>query len=175
MVARLQKGYDDLTDPASRAKRIAEIKAIAPKVKDPDYLDKMMKADAAIAASAEKTLRGPITDAERKVAAVEQELAAAQAAAAALPAADRAGPACYASQDRVSRFKRAPADGCVPLIRPNWALFNPALPRSAPQLLVISHVSRCLAGPKPIHAGGCAANKRLLESIDRQALLAWLQ
>jgi hypothetical protein len=40
---------------------------------------------------------------------------------------------------------------------------------------VISHVSRCIDGPKPIHAGGCAANKRLLETIDRQALLAWLQ
>ena len=171
-----RRGTDDLTDPARRAKRTADIKAIAPKVKDPDYLDKMMKADAAMAASAEKTLRGPITDAEKQVATVERELATAQAAAAALPAADRAAPACYASQDRVSRFKRAPADGCVPLIRPNWAVFNPALPRSAPQILVIAHVSRCTGdGPKPIHAGGCAANKRLLETIDRQALLAWLQ
>ncbi len=53
------------------------------------------------------------------------------------------------------------------------ALFNPALPRSAPQLFVFGHVSRCLDGPKSIHAG--PANKRLLESIDRQALLAWLQ
>ena len=175
VVTRLQAGYADLTDPAKRAKRIANIKAIAPQVKDPTYLDKMMKAEEAVAASAEKTLRGPIVDAEKAVAAVERELATAQATAAALPAADRAAPACYASQDRVSRFKRAPADGCVPLIRPNWALLNPALPRSAPQLLVIHHVSRCLDGPKPIHAGGCAANKRLLETIDRQALLAWLQ
>ena len=175
VVARLQKGYDDLTDPAKRAKRIAEIKAIAPMSKDPNYLDKMMKADAAVAASAEKTMRGPITDAEKEVAAVERELATAQAAAAALPAADRAAPACYASQDRISRFQRAPAAGCVPLIRPNWALFNPALPRSAPQILVIGHVSRCIDGPTSIHAGGCAANKRLLETIDRQALLAWLQ
>jgi len=176
VVSRLQANYADLTDPAKRAKRVADIKAIAPMAKDPDYLDKMMKAEAAMAASAEKQLRGPITDAEKTVAAVERELAAAQAAAAGLSAADRAAPGCYASQDRVSRFKRAPADGCVPLIRPNWALFNPALPRSAPQLLVISHFTGCVGdGPKPIHAGGCAANKRLLESIDREALLAWLQ
>ena len=79
-----------------------------------------MKADAAMAASAEKALRGPITDAETTVAAVERELAIAQAATAALPAADREAAACYASQDRVSRFKRAPVDGCVPLVRPNW-------------------------------------------------------
>jgi len=176
VVSRLQANYADLTDPAKRAKRVADIKAIAPMAKDPDYLDKMMKAEAAMAASAEKQLRGPITDAEKTVAAVERELAAAQAAAAGLSAADRAAPACYASRDRASRFKRAPADGCVPLIRPNWALFNPALPRSAPQILVISHFSGCVGdGPKPIHAGGCAANKRLLESIDREALLAWLQ
>jgi hypothetical protein len=105
VAARLQTQYDDIKDPAKRAKRIA--------------------------------------DAAKNVAAVERELATAQAAAAAVPALDRAAPACYASQDRVSRFKRAPADGGD--------------------------------GPKPIHAGGCAANKRLLESIDRQALLAWLQ
>jgi len=47
-VARLQARYDEIKDPAARAKRIAEYKAIAPMVKDPDYLAKMMKADAAI-------------------------------------------------------------------------------------------------------------------------------
>jgi hypothetical protein len=42
-------------------------------------------------------------------------------------------------------------------------------------VLVIGHFASCFEGPKPLHAGGCAANRRLLESLDRQALLAWLQ
>ena len=174
-MARLQARYDEIKDPAARAKRIAEYKAIAPMVKDPDYLAKMMKADAAIEAGADKLL-GPIADASKAAAAVEKELAVAQAAVTALPAPDRVAPACYASQDRLSRFKRGPVDGCVPLVRPNWAFFNPALPRSAPQILVIGHFAGCVGDvPKPLHAGGCAANTRLLESIDRLALLAWLQ
>lgn len=107
----------------------------------------------------------------------EQELAGARSAAAALSAADRAAPACY-SMDKtaLARFRRSPAAGCDPLVRPNWKLFNPALSRSAPQLLTISHFDRCLGGDgKYPHPGGCAANLRLLESIDKAALLAWLQ
>ena len=69
-----------------------------------------------------------------------------------------------------------PSPGCDPLVRPNWKLFNPALPRSAPQVLTISHFDQCLnPNRKEIHVGGCVANKRLLESIDKAALLAWLQ
>jgi hypothetical protein len=61
-------------------------------------------------------------------------------------------------------------------VRPNWKLFNPALPRSAPQLLTIGHFEGCLGADKKfIHVGGCTANKQLLESIDRAALLAWVQ
>lgn len=85
---------------------------------------------------------------------------------------------CYASGDKVSlsRFRRGPAPGCDPLVRPNWKLFNPALPRSAPQLLTIAHVEQCLVPDrKVLHPGGCEANKRLLAAIDKAALLAWLQ
>lgn len=174
--ATLQARYDELKSPAARAKRVAEYKAMAALVKDPDYLAKMMKVDAAIEAGAD-VLLPQLAEATKEAAGIERELAAAKAASAALTAADRAAPACYASQDPVplSRFRRAPAGGCVALVRPNWALFNPALPRSAPQVLVIGHFASCFDGPKPLHAGGCAANRRLLESLDRQALLAWLQ
>jgi hypothetical protein len=177
VTARLQARYDELKSPAARAKRVADYKAIAAISKDPGYLDKMMKVDATIEARADELLK-PLGDATRTSAAIEQELAAARAAGAALSPDDRAAPACYAAQAStpLSRFKRAPAAGCVALVRPNWAFFNPALPRSAPQVLVISHFAGCLGdGPKPIHAGGCAANMRLLQSLDRQALLAWLQ
>jgi hypothetical protein len=177
IVTRLQTQHDDLKDPVKRAKRVAEYKALAAQVKDPGYLDKMMKVDAAMEANA-ATLLGPIRQAEGEATTIERELTAATTASAALSAADRVAPACYSSREAVSfeRFKRAPADGCVALVRPNWARFNPALPRSAPQVLAIGHFSSCFVDEvKSIHAGGCAANRRLLESIDRQALLDWLK
>ena len=98
--------------------------------------------------------------------------------AAGLSAADKAAPACYASRDTVSisRFRRAPSSGCDPLVRPNWKLFNPALPRTAPQVLTVWNWDQCLVPDRRVlHVGGCEANKRLLESIDKAALLAWLQ
>lgn len=177
-VAKLQAGYEDATDPVKRAKRIADYKAIAPLTKDPaGYMDMMMKAERSIEASAATRL-GPIGVAQTQVTAIERELATATAASAALTLAERAAPACYAREDPVSlsRFRRTPGAACVALVRPNWTFFNPALPRSAPQILVITHFSSCfVAELAPLHAGGCTANKRLLESIDQQALLAWLQ
>lgn len=177
VVARLRKQQDELTSPASRDKRIAEYKALAKLSKDPDYLDKMMKVEQRMEASVAQLL-GPIKDAEAQAATVERELAAANAALAALPAADRTAPACYASQERSSlaRFKNNPGANCTAIVRPNWKLFNPALPRSAPQVVVIGHFERCLDADQPApHAGGCPANRKLLETIDKQAILAWLQ
>lgn len=75
------------------------------------------------------------------------------------------------------RMEANVADGrCIAIERLNWKLFNPALPRSAPQVLVVAHFEPCLIADQPaLHAGGCAANRKLLEIIDRQAILAWLQ
>jgi hypothetical protein len=176
-VARLQSAYDDMKDPKKREERMAQYRKIAPLQKDPAYVDKM----AAVEAQKEKqadTMLPQIASAKAVVTKSEQELAGVKATAAELPAADRAAPACYAGRDAVSvsRFRRAPAAGCDPLVRPNWKLFNPSLPRWAPQLLTITQFDGCLraVGP-PLHVGGCAANKRLLESIDKAALRAWLQ
>jgi hypothetical protein len=174
---RLQAGYDDMTDPKKREQRIAEYRTLAPLVKDPTFMDQMTKAEAAKEKQA-ATLLPQIAAAKAVVAKSEQELAGARAMAAALSAADKVAPACYASGDKVSlsRFRRGPAPGCDALVRPNWKLFNPALPRSAPQLLTIGHFAGCLVADRTyIHVGGCVANKRLLESVDRAALLAWLQ
>jgi hypothetical protein len=61
-------------------------------------------------------------------------------------------------------------------VRANWKLFSAALPRSAPQILTITNFDQCLVADRQVlHVGGCSANKRLLESIDKAALLAWLQ
>jgi hypothetical protein len=176
-LSRVQKGYDDIMDPKKRQQRIAEYQKIAPLQKDPAFVDKMTKMEDAKQQMAGREILPEIATEKAIVTKSEQDLAAAKAMAAALSAADKAAPACYASgAQSLARFRRAPAAGCDPLVRANWAMFNPALPRSAPQLLTISKFASCLI-PDRIdpHVGGCVANKRLLQSIDKAALMAWLQ
>lgn len=175
---RVQKQYDEARDPARRADRLAEFTQLAPKVKDPAYLDKMVKADATIEAELAKIV-GPDGPTARHLAEVDRELAAVHAVLTALPSADRAAAACYAAGNPAGpgKFTKDLAPGCLPVVRPNWKLFNRALPRSAPQLLVIGHAVRCLgiAPQPPSNRGGCAANRQLLEGLDQRAVLAWLQ
>ena len=147
-------------------------------MKDPAFLEKMTKAEAEIEKQADKTWLPQIATVKAIVTKSEQELASVRATAAGLSPADKAAPACYASGDKVSvsRFQRAPSPGCTPLVRPNWKLFNPALPRSAPQVLTITGFFPCLRPEaQKAHVGGCRANVRLLESIDKAALLASVQ
>jgi hypothetical protein len=177
VAARLRTQHDELTNPGRRAQRIAEYKKLATMSKDPDYLDKMMKVEQRMEANVAALLE-PIKVADAQVAAIERDLTAANAALAALPAASRAAPACYASQERssLSRFRNNPDRNCIAIVRPNWKLFNPALPRSAPQVVVIAHFERCLTSDQPaLHAGGCSANRKLLEAIDTQSIYSWLQ
>ena len=177
-VARVQKGYDDAKDPKKREERLAQYRKIAPQVKDPAYMEKMTKAEDQIALRADKEFLPQLAIVKEQATKSEQELAAAKAAAAGLSPADKAAPACYAAGDKVSlsRFRRGTSPGCEPLVRANWKLFNPALPRSAVQLLTINGFSRCLVpGRKTPHVGGCTAMMRLLESIDKVALTALLQ
>jgi hypothetical protein len=176
VVARYQKSYDDLIDPAQRAKRLADYKLAASLSKDPRTLESLMKGEERMQAEA-----GPLTkqiaDASAQVTAVEREVAAAKATVARLPMATRAAPACYAARESVSlaRFQSEISDRCVALVRPNWQFFNPGLARSAPQVLVITRFDGCL-GPQTLsHPGGCVANRKLLETIDRQAILDWLR
>ncbi len=176
-VARVQKQYDDARDPAARAKRLAELKQLATMVKDPAYVEKMLKADQQVEAGLAR-LVGPTSETTKAMVAVERELAAVTAAIGALSAADRAAPACYVAGNTAgpARFTRDVTAACAAVVRPNWSLFNPALPRSAPQVLVIGHFERCLEAQQPsANQGGCAANRKLIEGLDQRAVLAWLQ
>lgn len=177
-LTRVQGVYDDIMDPKKREERIAEYRKLAPLVKDPKYLETMTAVEDAKQKRAGPEMLPNINLAKAAVTKSEQDLAATKAMAAALSAADKAAPACYAfgGTASLSRFRRAPAAGCDPLVRANWALFNKALPRSAPQVLFIMDWVACLVPDrKEPHVGGCVANKRLLESIDKAALTAWLQ
>lgn len=176
--ARVQKAYDDAKDPKKREERLAQYRKIAPQVKDPAYMEKMTKAEDEIATRADKEFLPNLAIVKEAVAKSERELASVRTMSAGLSATDKAAPACYDVSDKVSlsRFRRTPSPGCAPLVRPNWKLFNPALPRSAPQVLTISgFLPRCLVPARDGNPGGCTANNRLLESIDKAALLAWLQ
>ena len=177
VVARVQAAYDDMKDPQKREARLAQYRKLAPMQKDPAFMDKMTKAEAQKEKQAD-TLLPQIAAAKAVVTKSEADLAAVRGSAAGLSASEKGSPACYASREAtsVSRFRSAPAPGCEPLVRPNWKLFNPALPRSAPQVLTIAHFEQCLVADRTVlHPGGCEANKRLLESIDKAALSAWLQ
>jgi hypothetical protein len=176
-VARVQKQYDDARDTAARAKRLAELKQLAAMVKDPAYLEKMLKADQQVEAGLARMV-GPASETTKAMVAVERELAAVTAASAALSAADRSAPACYVAGTSAgpARFTRDVTAACAAVVRPNWKLFDPALARSAPQVLVIGHFLRCLESRQlAANQGGCTANRRLIEGLDQRAILAWLQ
>jgi len=177
VAARLQKGRDDFVDPGQQAKRIADYKTVAALSKDPaKTLESLMKGEERIQAEA-LTMAKPIADASARVAVVERELAAAKTAAAALSATERAAPGCYAARETISlaRFQGQAGGGCVALVRPNWKMFNPALPRSAPQIVVIGHYEACMLPQNLPHPGGCVANRKLLAAMDKQAILDWLR
>jgi hypothetical protein len=61
-------------------------------------------------------------------------------------------------------------------VRPNADYFDKALPRAAPQVLMVSTFTRCLQ-PESLKAtrrGGCVVNRALVESMDWDAVRAWL-
>jgi hypothetical protein len=70
----------------------------------------------------------------------------------------------------------------VAIVRPNYHYFNSALPRSAPQVLVISPVADCFdtanrhnQDANSLSPAGCAANRKLVETMDKDAVRAWLR
>ena len=75
------------------------------------------------------------------------------------------------------RFQRpdAPAS-CRALVRPNWSYFDAALPRAAPQVVMIAAFTRCLSrdAARATTRGGCVVNRALVDSMDWDAVRAWL-
>lgn len=103
---------------------------------------------------------------------------------AALSPAEQAAPACYAEKGATlrARFQTAPSAGCHPLVRPNYAYFTKALPRSAPQVVIITPITRCFDTANKYNReatstspAGCRANRALIETLDKAALRAWLR
>ena len=177
-MASLRASFEAWKTPAKRAERAANYKVIAASLPDgAKYLASVDQQEKEVEAALAKDA-GPDSPTAKDLRTIEAGLADLKAWLAELSAADRQAPACYATRGTTlrTRFRTGTADGCQPLVRPNRQFFNAALPRSAAQVLVIDEISRCFdAPPASTSPAGCAANRQLLQTIDKQAVLSWLK
>jgi hypothetical protein len=166
--------------PAKRAARRAEWqKSAASMPKGAEFVANMEKSDAQIEA-AKKTQLAVGGPEEKGVREAERDFKEVEGIVAALSPEQRTAPACYTQgATRLAeqfRLKSGAPAACRPLVKPNWDYFDPKLPRSAPQVLMIDSFSRCLtpASKAETHRGGCVINRALIDSMDWNAVRAWL-
>ncbi|HSJ42796.1 MAG TPA: hypothetical protein VK955_17345 [Xanthobacteraceae bacterium] len=171
-------------DPAYRTKRLSEAKEAAASMPNAQAFLKQIEEALRIE---EETLAKDLSptgstgkqllDAKRSISEVTDwiaELTPAQASA----------PACYAAKGATLRakFPLTPSADCQPLVRPNYAYFNKTLPRSTPQVLLITGMTRCFntadkynRDANSTSPAGCRANRALVETVDKNALRAWVK
>jgi len=166
--------------PAARAARKAEWQKSAALMgaKGAEFLATMEKTDPQIEAENGKRL-GPGGPEEKGVREAERELQEVDGVLAALSPDDRRAPSCYdgkaAALSARFRLKAGAPASCRALVRPNWDYFDPKLPRSAPQVLMIDAYTRCLRpDTRSTVRGGCTVNRALVDSMDWDAVRAWL-
>jgi hypothetical protein len=166
--------------PAARAARRAEWqKAAATMPNGAEFVKNMEKADPEIETGMKARL-APNGPAARSLATAEREWREAEAALSALSAGLRAAAACYDSQAstlaaRIRALDGAPSS-CRAIVTPNWDYFDAKLPRSAPQVLMLGLFTRCVSTEslKATHPSGCVVNRKLVETLDWDAVRAWL-
>ncbi|HEX6973570.1 MAG TPA: hypothetical protein VF147_04175, partial [Vicinamibacterales bacterium] len=127
---------------------------------------------------------GPASGSGKTLADARRALADVTGWIAELSPTDQAAPSCYAAKGPSlrTRFLASPAPGCHPLVRPNYGYFNKALPRTAPQVVIIAPVARCFdtadrnnREANSTSPAGCRANRALIETLDIAAIRAWLR
>lgn len=171
-------------DPAWRANRMKEAQQAAATMPKPDqFLTQIEESIRIEEASLVKEV-SPTAGSGKRLADARRSLAEVTGWIDALSPGEQAAATCYAARGTALRekFRTAPSADCHPLVRPNYAYFNTALPRSAPQVLIITPIARCfdtadrhnLEANSPSPAG-CRANRALIESLDKAALKAWLR
>jgi hypothetical protein len=171
-------------DPVWRANRMKEAAAAAATLPNPQALikqvEEIVRGEEAILVK-ELSPTGAsgkrVIDSLKAIAEVTDWIAA-------LSPAEQASASCFAEKGATLRakFQTAPSPGCHPLVRPNYAYFNKALPRSVPQVVIITPITRCFDtankyngeanSPSP---SGCRANRALVETLDKTALRAWVR
>jgi hypothetical protein len=173
-------GFAVWQTPAARAARRADWQKTAAMLPNgAEFLKNMESSDRGIETASRERL-APGGPEAKSVAAAEREFREAEASLAALSAEARASAACYdtAASALAARF-RAAADAprsCRALVTPNWAYFDAKLPRSAPQVVMLGLFTRCLSAEslKETNPSGCVINRKLVETLDWDAVLAWL-
>jgi hypothetical protein len=172
--------FADWQTPAKRAARRTEWqKSAASMPKGAEFVATMEKSDKEIEA-AKKTQLAVGGPEEKGVREAEREFKEVEGIVSALSPEQRAAPACYTQgatrlADQFRLKDGAPA-ACRPLVKPNWDYFDPKLPRSVPQVLTIDSFTRCLtpASKALTKPGGCVTNRALIDSMDWNAVRAWL-
>jgi hypothetical protein len=174
--------FTEWKSPAKRAARRADWQKAAKTMPNggAEFLASMEQADVQIEAANTARLQ-PGGPEDTRVTEAARELEAVEAAIAALSPDERSAPSCYdprASRpaDRFRALDGAPAS-CRALVQPNPDYFDTKLPRSSPQVVMLSMFTRCvqpessgLTAPR----GGCVINRALVESMDWDAVRAWL-
>ncbi|HKW03349.1 MAG TPA: hypothetical protein VJN96_26225 [Vicinamibacterales bacterium] len=178
--AKDQAEFAQWQTPAKRAARRADWQqAAASMPKGAEFIAQMEKTDQQLEAMKKAEL-APGGNADKGVRQAEAEFKAADGAVQGLSSEGRAEPACYDDRataiDARFRAKRGAPASCQALVTANRAYFDTTLPRTAPQLLVLNLYERCLtpqsiANKKP---GGCVTNRKVIESMDWNAVQAWL-
>ena len=175
-------------DPAYRAKRLKEAQEAATLAKMPTpqaqaFIKQIEESIGVEEASLTKEL-SPTTGTGKNLADAKRALSEVTDWIAQLSPAELAAPACYAEKGTTlrARFTTVTSPGCRPLVRPNYGYFNATLPRSAPQVVIITGIKRCFDtadkynleanSPSP---SGCRANRALVETMDKDAIRAWVR
>lgn len=172
--------FTEWKTPAKRAERRAEWKQSAASMPNgAAFIANMEKADKEIEAG--NTTRLAAGGAEEKdVRAAEADLKEVEAILSSLSPDARKAPSCYDQRaarlaDQFRLLAGAPST-CRALVRPNADYFDAKLPRSAPQIVMLSQYTRCLtsASLTAKSRGGCVVNRALVDSMDWDAVRAWL-
>ena len=171
-------------DPAWQATRMKEAREAAVRMPKPEEFISSIEASLRIEEASLVQEISPTGDTGKSLVAAQRALDEATTWLAELASSDRAAPACYAAEAKGLRAKFRPglSAGCVAIVKPNYQYFNAALPRSAPQVLSITPVARCFDTPNKFNSdanskrsGGCPANRALIETMDKNAIRAWLR
>ena len=176
--ATLQRDFDLWKSPAKRAERMESYKLAAASMPDgAKYLAGVDKQERDLEAIQAGQV-GPDSPAAKSVRAADAALVEVKTWLGELSAADCQGPACYAQSATTlrTRFRAGTPAGCHPLGRPNPQFFNPSAPRTAAQIIVIGQIARCFDNqPAKSIPWGCSANRQLLETLDKPAVLSLLK
>ena len=183
-VAKANARLTVVRDPAWRANRMKEAQQSAATMPNPQAFLKQIEESIRVEEDSLVREVSPASGSGKLLVERRAALAEVKELIAALSPEDQQAPACYAAKGATLRAKFPPLTpaGCHPLVRPNYAYFNKALPRSAPQVVIITPITRCFDTANKYNReanstspAGCRANRALVETLDKAALRAWLR